>query len=451
MTIVNKAVPYDIALEEALLGALLLDREAVIKVASYLKASHFYRDRNAAIYRAIISLYERREPPDPRLVYEELRVTETTHDILVSDLVLMVDRCVVGGHSVHAEYYAERVVKYATLRRLISAGGEIAALGYEEGTDIEQTLAKASGLLSDVQAERNTQGAYSMTDMLNEWHDRMDMLDNNPEALVGIPSGFADLDGLTGGWQRSHLIVLGGRTGHGKTAAMCNMALHAASRSYRVGFFSIEMSREELIERWVSESAKVDSRKLRQGRYLSTQERARISAAMGTLSTMPIVVDDKPGISLSDLRARAYRMKVENGIDILFVDYIQKIESPRKDGNRVHEVGEVARKLKDLARELNIPVLTGAQLSRSIEARSNHVPQLADLRESGDIEHEANVVVFIYRPEMYEQDEKSIGLAELHVAKNRSGPLGTVKLRYEATITKFQPLARQGWDYEPAA
>lgn len=450
MTGVSRPVPYDIALEEAVLGALLLDRDTIIRLAPFLKAVHFHRPRNGTIYAAILALYGRREPPDPRLVLEELRVGEDGPDVSLSDLVGLVDTAIAGGYVVHAYHYAERLVKYSTLRNLISAGGQIAALGFEEGADIDQTLARAGSILAEVHTERDTMGARTMTAMLNEWSDRMDILDNNPEALVGIPSGFTDLDSLTGGWQRSHLIVLGGRTGHGKTALMCNMALHAA-HTKRVGVFSVEMSREELVERWISETARVDSRKLRQGRYLSQIERQRISNAIPALDALPIVVDDKPGISLSDLRARAYRMKAEHDIDILFVDYIQKIESPRKDGNRVNEVGEIARKLKDLARELSIPVIAGAQLNRVVEGRNNKVPQLSDLRESGDIEHEANIVVFIYRPEMYEQKEDNLGVAELHVAKNRSGPLGSVKLRYEAAITKFQPLARAGWDYDEGA
>lgn len=450
MTGVTRPVPYDLTLEEAVLGALLLDRATIISVAPFLKPAHFYRERNGTIYAAILALYSRREPPDPQLVYEELRISEGGPDIQVSDLVGLVDKTIAGGYSTHAYHYAERLVKYATLRNLIAAGGQIAALGFEEAADIDATLARAGSILAEVHTERDTMGARTMTAMLNEWSDRMDILDNNPETLIGIPSGFSDLDSLTGGWQRSHLVVLGGRTGHGKTALMCNMALHAA-QTRRVGIFSVEMSREELVERWISETARVDSRKLRQGRYLSQIERRRISDAVGTLDSLPIFVDDKPGITLADLRARAYRTKSQHGIDILFVDYIQKIEAHRKDGNRVQEVGEIARKLKDLARELNIPVIAGAQLNRVVEGRNNKIPQLSDLRESGDIEHEANIVVFIYRPEMYEQTEDNLGVAELHVAKNRSGPLGSVKLRYEAAITKFQPMARAGWDYGEGA
>jgi replicative DNA helicase len=439
MTSVERPVPYDIALEESVLGALLIDRDAIIKVEALLRPGHFYRERNGAIYAAICALYKRREPPEPRLIFEELRVQGK--DVLLSELIGMVDKVLNAGHSVHAEYYAARVVKYATLRRLISAGGEIAALGFNEADDLRETLARASMLLTDIKASTDRAGVYDMRTMLDEFWERMDLIDQSPDKLVGVPSGFADLDAITGGFQRSHFVVLGGRTGHGKTACMCNMALEG-SRAHSVGFLSLEMSREELMERWVSEVARVDSRKLRQGKYLTPQERQRISDAMGALDKRRLYVDDKPGQTLSEVRSSAYILKAEYGIDMLYVDYLQKIKNSRRDANRTQEVGEIARELKDLARELNIPIMAGAQINRAVEGRSDHTPTLADLRESGDIEHEANIVVFIYRPEMYGQTADNMGVAKLIVAKNRSGTVDEVTLRYEPALTKFQAVTR---------
>ncbi len=437
---VTRAVPYDLAAEASVLGSLLIDRDAIIEVAPFLKAGDFYRETNGAIYSAILKLYEAREPADNVLVMGELKRMGWADTIRDSDLIKMATDVPTSAHVV---YYAKRVEATALLRRVIQVGGQIAAEGYSDPDNVGDVLAKAEELLNSITANRSRGTISTMEEMISEWHDRMDRLRENPNEGVGVQSGFLDLDHLTGGWQRAQLVIQAARPSVGKTAFMLNQAMYAAKHGHRVGIFSIEMGREELIERMISLEAQIDSRKLRRGDKLTEGDWSRITQADGVLATLPIFIDDSPSVSISDVATTATRMQHRHQIDILFVDYLQYIDAPRKDGSRTQEVAEIARKLKKLARSLNIPVVTLAQLSRQVDERKSHIPQLSDLGESSELEKSANIVCFLHRPEVYEPTAANAGLLEIHVAKNRSGPSNRViELRFISEYTQFQNLMR---------
>ncbi len=435
---VERPVPYDIAAEEAVLGSLLLDRDAIIKVAPFLRPDDFYREAHGWIYGAVLDLYARREPGDPVTLSAELERNGRLDPIGgYSYIIGLVNRT---PTAVHIEYYARIVERTSVLRRLISAGGEIAALGYSEENEVEQTLDKAEQILFTVSQRTTTKDFASIEQVLNDYYDRIESIQNNPGGVVGVPTGFHDLDEMTGGLQPSDLIIMAARPGVGKTSMALGIAHNAAERGKRVGVFSLEMSREQLVQRLLAVETGVDSQRLRLG-YLTDEDWHLVSDAIGRLAQMHIYIDDSAALTVMEVRSKARRLEAEVGVDMLIVDYLQLMQgTARRDGNRVQEVSEISRGLKQLARELNIPVLACAQLSRAVESRSSHIPILSDLRESGSIENDADIVMFIHREEMYNPETEKKGIAELHIAKHRNGPLGLVPLRFFNRTTKFADL-----------
>ncbi|MGA7731350.1 MAG: replicative DNA helicase [Chloroflexia bacterium] len=378
---VERPVPYDLQAEEAVLGSLLLDRDAIIKIAPFLHPEDFYREAHGWIYASVLALYARREPPDPVTLSSELdrsgRLDQIGGD---SYLVNLINRT---PTSVHIEYYAHIVERTSVLRRLISAGGEIAALGYSEDKDTAQVLDKAEQLLFAISQRTMTKDFASIEQVLNEYYDRIEAIQHSPGSVVGVPSGFHDMDEATGGLQKSDLIIMAARPGVGKTSLSLGIAHNAAARGSRVGVFSLEMSREQLVQRLLAVETGVDSQRLRLG-YLNDEEWQLVSDAIGRMAQMPIFIDDSAGLTIHEIRSKARRLEAESGVDLLVIDYLQLMQgTSRRDGNRVQEVSEISRGLKVLARELNIPVIACAQLSRAVESRTNHVPMLSDLRESG--------------------------------------------------------------------
>jgi replicative DNA helicase len=434
-------VPYDLAAEEAVLGSLILDRDAIVELAPILQPSDFYRPANAQVYAAISWLYEHREPADLVILSGELERRGHLED--AGGYTGLMDLVSATPTPAHVVYYARRVRDQATLRRLISAGSKVVEIGFSQPEDVDEALAKADRLLAGVAEQRKRRGFVGMTQVVSEWSDRLDLLQSDPNALVGIPSGFSDLDDVTGGWGRGKLVVVAARPGDGKTAFLLNTARHAAEHGHAVGFFSAEMGREEMMERWVADKASVDSRRLRHGGQLSDAEWSRVIDAQGRLADLPLHIDDTPGIRVSELSAAAHRLHAERGLSLLCVDYLQRIENPRKDGERRHEVGEIARRLKTLARELDIPILAAAQLNREPDRRTSHTPVLADLAESADIEREADIVLMLHHPWRYDPTPDNKWVAHLDFAKHRGGLVGvTVRLRFEGKHTRFQPLSR---------
>jgi replicative DNA helicase len=436
---IDRPVPYDLAAEEAVLGSLLIDRDAVIKIAPFLKPADFYREANGWIYTAILDLYHRREPADTILLASELDRQGKLEQ--VGNYAYLFHLINSTPTAVHVEYYAHEVERAAVRRRLITGGGQIAALGYEENTDLPAVLDNAEQILFAITQRINSQDFTSLRDILETYFDRMELVHEHKGTIVGVPSGFHDLDELTGGLQKSDLIIGAARPATGKTSFALSIAHNAALAGKNVGVFSLEMSSEQIVQRLLAIESGVDMQRLRLG-YLNDTEWQRLSDAFGRLAEVPIYIDDSAALSVMELRSRARRLQAEVGVDLLIVDYLQLMQGRRAGGsdNRVQEVSEITRGLKQLARELDAPIIALSQLSRAVESRQSHVPMLSDLRESGSIEQDADIVMFIYREELYNPETERKGIAEIHVAKHRNGPTGVVPLRFFPETTRFADL-----------
>jgi replicative DNA helicase len=432
--------PHNTDAEESVLGAALIDREAIGRVAPFLRPEDFYRERNGTIYAAMIALYDRRDPVDYMTLSDELGRGGQLE--AVGGIVYLGRLLEVVPTSLHIEEYGHIVERTALMRRLISAGGKIAGLGYADAYDIDTTLEKAEQLLFGVSHKRVARDFESLSDVLRAYLEQLEQLQEGERLRYGVPTGFIDLDKLTGGLQRSDLVILAARPSMGKTSLALNIAANAALR-YRatVGMFSLEMSKAQLAARLLSTESGVDSTRLRLGR-LNETESHKLFRALDVLSDAPIYVDDSPGLSIMDLRLKARRLHadVDDGLHLIIVDYLQLIEGSRGRENRVQEISEISRALKSLSRELHVPVLALSQLSRAVETRTPHIPMLSDLRESGSIEQDADVVMFIYREDLYNKDTEKKGIAEIHLAKHRNGPVGQVSLLFNERQTKFVDL-----------
>lgn len=434
----EKALPSNIEAERAALGSVLLNRDAIIAIAPWLLPEYFYLEKHAWIYEAMLACYNSRIPPDTRTVSEELRRREQLDTIggipYLSELVDAVPT------SYHVEYYARIVERTALLRKLIVAGGKIAALGYDEQDDLEATLDKAETVLFEISQRRGTQDFIHIGQVIDSYYEQINYLQEHRGEVVGVPTGFRDLDEITGGLQKSDLIILAARPSVGKTSCIMSIAYNVATQHHgTVGVFSLEMSREQLVQRLLSMDTGIDTHRLRTG-DIHDADLKKMFDSMGRLAAVPIYIEDTPGLSVMEVRSKARRLQSERGVDLLVIDYLQLMQGRRSDGNRVQEVSEISRGLKALARELNVPVIALSQLSRAVEGRTSHVPMLSDLRESGSIEQDADIVMFIYREELYDPNTDKKGIAELHIAKHRNGPVGVVPMRFEARTTRFMDL-----------
>jgi replicative DNA helicase len=434
---VERLPPHNIEAEQSVLGSLLIDRDAIIRVASYVKAEDFYISANGTVYQAILDLYNRREPTDFLTLSDELERRNSLDDIgglgYLSSLLNVVPT------AVHVEYYGRIVERTATLRRLIDAGTQIAGIGYQDNLDAEDALDSAEQALFTVSQRRQTKDFQSISDVLDRFFDQLDYLQQNRGEVVGVPTGFTDLDKLTGGLQRSDLLILAARPSMGKTAFALGMAYGAAvQHGKKVGVFSLEMSAEQLVQRLLATETGVDSHRLRLGN-IDDSEWDRISRAFGRLAEAQIYIDDSANASVMDVRSKARRLQAEQGLDLIIVDYLQLMSGRRSD-NRVQEISEISRGLKGLARELNIPVVALSQLSRAVETRADHRPMLSDLRESGSIEQDADIVMFIFRDDKYDENSEKKGIAEIIIAKHRNGPVGSVNLRFFDRTARFADL-----------
>jgi replicative DNA helicase len=433
---IERSLPFDLEAEQAVLGSLLIDPEAIIALAPQLRPDDFYHEAHAHIYGAALALYERREPIDLVTLSSELerqgKLQQVGGTAYLADLVAAVPT------AAHAEHYASAVRRSSLLRKLIQAGARIAALGYEEQLPVDEVLDRAEQILFEVARRRQHQDFVSLRTLLEQYFDKMDYLHQHRGQIVGVPTGFHDLDLLTGGLQKSDLIILAARPSAGKTALALSIAHHVASRGIPVAIFSLEMNREQLVQRLLALETGLDTQRLRLG-YIDDDEWVELMKGFGRLAEAPIFIDDTPAISSMELRSKARRIKAEEDVQLIIVDYLQLMQSQRSD-NRVQEISEISRSLKALARELDIPIIALSQLSRAVEARNPHIPVLADLRESGSIEQDADIVMFIYREEMYDPNTDKKGIAEVIVAKHRNGPTGTVPLRFFQRTTRFADL-----------
>lgn len=421
--------PHSQEAEESVLGAMLLDKDAVIAVAEFLTPEDFYDDRLKEIYEGCIALYEERTPIDVLTVTEKLKKRKVLKEIGgASRLAELTNKVPTAAH---VEHYGRIVKDLATKRLLMTAAAKLVDASFDESLSASETLDRAESEVFSL-SQRHLTGAFTaVREALSESFDRLDELHKQGEGLRGVPSGFSDLDDALAGMQKSNLLILAARPGIGKTSLALNIAQNVAVKYKRpVGFFSLEMSKEELVDRLLVGQADIDAWKLKTGK-LDEDDFTKLSNAMGELAEAPLYIDDTPALSVLEMRTKARRLQVEHGLDLIIVDYLQLARSRRLE-NRVQEVSEISQGLKNLARELKVPVLTISQLSRAVEQRGTRKPQLADLRESGSIEQDADVVMFLWREE--EDNTENI---MLDIAKHRNGPLRSIPLRFKGDRIKF--------------
>ncbi|HBC72582.1 MAG: replicative DNA helicase [Candidatus Amesbacteria bacterium GW2011_GWB1_47_19] len=430
MTSGMKVPPHSPEAEQSVIGALLLDRDAVIAVVEFLQPEHFYENKHQEIFSAVVDLYQEREPIDVVSVTERLKKKKVLTEVGGSAyLVGLLNRVPTAAH---AEHYGRLVKDNYTKRMLISTAAKISDMAFDQGGDVRQILDAAEQSVFSLAQQHLKQVFVPVKNILTESFDRLDELHKTAGSLRGVPTGYSDLDDTLAGMQDSNLLILAARPGVGKTALALNIAQHTAFK-YRlpVGFFSLEMSREELMDRLLVSQAEIDAWKMKTGR-LDEEEFSKLSDAMGELYETPLYIDDTPGMSILEMRTKARRLQAEHGLRLIIVDYLQLARPVRNLDNRVAEVSEISQGLKNLARELKIPVLALSQLSRQVEARGIKKPQLADLRESGAIEQDADVVMFMWR-----ENEEDMENMTLDIAKHRNGPLRSIKLRFKGDRIKF--------------
>ena len=435
---IDRLPPQNPEAEEAVLGSLLMDPEAVGKISSFLKTEDFYRERNGVIYSIMLEIYNRHQPVDFLTVSDELKRASRYEEVgalgYLSHLIGVVPT------AVHVEHYARIVERTAVKRRLITAAGKIAAVAYDDTLDLDTTLEKAEQLLFNVSQRRVTRDFEPLGAILGDYLEEMELRAADEEGGRGIPSGFIELDKYTGGLQRSDLVIVAARPSMGKSTWALNIVQNSAVRHHATcAVFSLEMSKQQLAHRLLCSESGVDATKLRLG-MINDSEQRKLHHAFELLSEAPIYIDDTPSINLTELRSKARRLHAEVGIDMVVVDYLQLITTGRSGDNRVQEISEISRSLKALARELNAPVIALSQLSRAVEARTPHIPMLSDLRESGSIEQDADIVLFIYREDMYNKDTDKKGIADIILAKHRNGPTGQFSLLFLDKSTRFVDL-----------
>ncbi len=429
-----KVLPHNEEAEKSVLGAIFIDKDAISVVSEILSPSSFYNDLHSSIYEAMLALYDERKPIDLLTVSSYLKKKKKDKIIDTAYITELIDSVPTAAN---VEYYAQIVKETATKRALIHVGTAIAEMGYDEQKEVKEILDKAESEIFSISQGNITRGFIAIKETLAESFDRIDELHKGGDKLRGIKTGFTDLDRLLSGLQRSNLIILAARPGQGKTAITLNIAQYIATVEKRpVAIFSLEMSKEELVDRFLVAQADVDAWRLKTGN-LSEDDFIRLSEAMGQLADAPIFIDDTPGLNLSEMRSKARRLHMEHNIALIIVDYLQLVDPGRKVENRVQEVSIVSQALKNLARELNVPVLSASQLSRAVEHRGEKRPQLADLRESGAIEQDADVVMFLYRPDVDLDVSKHAIPTKLLIAKHRNGPTGEIDLLFRGDRIRF--------------
>lgn len=435
----GKVPPQNVDAEMSLLGAILIDEEVLADVSEHVKPRDFYDKRHGMVFDAIMRLYEKNKPVDLLTLTDELKrkgeIDEVGGSAYLTELTNYVPT------AAHAESYAEIVAQKAVRRRLIKASGDISELGYDEATSTQELLQQAEAELFAVSDQSLKQDLVSLESILTESFDRIEELHRNKGSLRGVRTGYRDLDNMTAGLQRSDLIILAARPAMGKTTLVTNLMYNVATIAKQpVLFFSLEMSKEQLVDRMLADASGVDSWNIRTGN-LSDDDFGKLSEAMGEMAEAPIYIDDTPGLSVLEMRTKARRAAHEQPLGLIIIDYLQLMQgSGRHDGNRVQEVSEISRGLKLLARELDVPVIALSQLSRSVENRSPQIPQLADLRESGSIEQDADIVMFIYREAYYNPDTDRENITDLIIAKHRNGPVGRIELYFHPERLRFMSL-----------
>jgi replicative DNA helicase len=434
--------PQNLDIEASLLGSLLIDGESFIKISDQIEAFDFFDERHQAIFSAMRILHDKRNQLDILTLSDQLKNMGRLDSVGGSSYLTELTNLV--PTAAHLEQYAEIVADKAIRRRLIAASQDIAGIGYDENKSLQELIEEAETRIFEVSQKHVKQDITSLESILGDSFDRLDDLHKNKGGLRGIPTGLRDLDKLLAGLQRSDLVIIAARPSMGKTALMLNMALDIATKAKQgsVLYFSLEMSKEQLVDRLLAAEAGVDAWKLRTGEGLTDRDFEKLSTGMGKLAEAPIFIDDTSGITVGDLRTKARRLHHQHPIAAIMVDYLQLMSGGSRFAtmaNRVQEISEISRNLKILARELNVPVVAASQLSRSVESRNPPIPQLADLRESGSIEQDADIVTFIYRPYYYDENADP-NVTELHIKKHRNGPVDNLKIFFDPNKQRFRDL-----------
>lgn len=449
-TIAEKVPPHSMEAEQSLLGSLIIDKDSMIKVADIINREDFYKESHALIYETILELFRKREPIDllslgNRLKEKELLERVGGHSYLMT----LANSVPTASHVVH---YAEIVQRKATLRRLITSATDMVSMGFDQEQDVDALLDQAEQKLFGITQKYIKRSFVHVKDVLDDAMERIHELHEHKGALRGLPTGYTELDNILGGLQRSDLVILAARPSVGKTSLAIDIARNLAVKTKTpVGVFSLEMSKEQLVDRMICAEANVSLWKLRTGNisdHGNDDDMSHIGEALGVLSEAPIYIDDSPNANVMEIRTKARRLQMEHGLGMVVIDYLQLMEARSKGGGsdgRVQEVAEITRALKGIARELNVPVIALSQLSRAVESRSPSIPKLADLRESGSIEQDADVVLFIYRKAMdkslYNLPDEERNIADIIIAKHRNGPTGQVSLYFHDETTSFKNLA----------
>ena len=433
---IGKIPPHDIEAEQAVLGAMLTDKDAVIEALEVLKKEDFYREDNKIVFEAIFNLYNKAEPIDIITVKDEL-VSLGKFEAIggLEYLAILPDKVPLVSN---VDRYIKIVEEKAILRNLIKASNDIVAMGYAENEEVDDIMDVAEKKIFEIIQKKNTKGYTPIKDVLVETFAELERLYNQKTPITGVPTGFADLDYKTSGLHKSDLVLVAARPAMGKSAFVLNIATNAAVKAnVPVVIFNLEMSKEQLVNRMLCSEAMVDSNKVRTGK-IEEDDWVKLATALGPLSEAPIYIDDTPGISIMEIRAKCRKLKLEKNIGLVIIDYLQLVQgSGKRNARREQEISEISRSLKILAKELDVPVIALSQLSRAAEQRQDHRPMLSDLRESGAIEQDADIVMFIYRDDYYNENSEKKNIAEITLAKHRGGSTGTVELLWLGNYTKF--------------
>lgn len=437
----GKIPPNDIEAEQAILGSMLTDKDAVISAIEILKEDDFYREDNKAIYSAILNLYNRAEPIDIITVKSELSLMGKLEG--VGGLEYLAELPEKVPTTANVDRYIKIVEEKSILRNLIKTSNELITLGYDNTEEVDTIIDVAEKKIFNLMQNRNQKGYTPIKDVLVDTFAQLEQLYNQKQHVTGVPTGFADLDYKTAGLHKSDLVLIAARPAMGKSAFAINIATSAAVKSkVPVVIFSLEMSKEQIVNRILCSEAMVDSNKIRTGK-VEEDDWVKLAGALGPLSEAEIYIDDTPGISITEIRAKCRKLKLEKNIGLVVIDYLQLVQGTGKRSNsREQEISEISRSLKILAKEIDVPVIALSQLSRAAEQRPDHRPMLSDLRESGAIEQDADIVMFLYRDDYYNQDSEKKNIAEVIVAKHRSGSTGTVELLWLSNFTKFANIER---------
>ena len=440
----GKVPPNDIEAEQAIIGSMLTDKDAVISAIELLKPNDFYREDNKIIYEAILNLYNRSEPIDIITVRSELESMGMIDN--VGGLEYLAELPEKVPTTANAMKYIKIVEEKSTLRNLIKTANEIIELGYNPTEEVDDIMEGAEKKIFNIMQDKDQKGYSPLKDVLVESFTKLEELYNRKQHITGVPSGFTDLDYRTAGFHGSELILIAARPAMGKTAFALNIATNAALRAnVPVAVFSLEMSKEQLVNRILCSESMVDSNKVRTGK-LEEDDWAKLAGTIGPLSEAEMYIDDTPGINIMEIRTKCRKLKIEKNIGLVVIDYLQLIQGTgKRNGSREQEISEISRSLKILAKELDVPVIALSQLSRAAEQRPDHRPMLSDLRESGAIEQDADIVMFLYRDDYYNPDTEKKGVAEVIIAKHRGGSTGTIELLWLGSYTKFVNIAK-GFD-----